>query len=71
MTGWTRRGSAPSAMDPQFHNLGADLNVSQNMFDTLVRMDADMRAQPGLAASWTLIDNHTWEVSVAPRRDAP
>ena len=34
--------SAPSAMDPQFHNLGANLNVSQNVFDTLVRMDADM-----------------------------
>ena len=39
--------SAPSAMDPQFHNLGANLNVSQNIFDTLVRMDADSRIQPG------------------------
>src|SRR5580704_8993637 len=58
--------SAPSAMDPQFHNLGANLNVSQNVFDTLVRMDADMRLQPALAASWKLIDDHTWEFSLRP-----
>ena len=58
--------SAPSAMDPQFHNLGANLNVSQNMFDTLVRMDADMRLQPALAASWKLLDDHTWEFHLRP-----
>ncbi len=58
--------SSPSAMDPQFHNLGANLNVAQNMFDTLVRMDADSRLVPGLAVSWTLIDEHTWEFHLRP-----
>ena len=58
--------SSPSAMDPQFHNLGANLNVSQNMFDTLVRMDADSRIQPGLAVSWKLVDDHTWDFSLRP-----
>ena len=53
--------SSPSAMDPHFHNLGANLNVSQNMFETLVRMDADSHMLPGLAESWKLIDDHTWE----------
>jgi peptide/nickel transport system substrate-binding protein len=53
--------SSPSAMDPQFHNLGANLNVSQNMFDTLVRMDPDMRLKPGLAESWRVVDDTTWE----------
>ena len=53
--------SAPSAMDPHFHNLGANLNVAANMFDTLVRMDPDSRIEPGLAESWKLIDDRTWE----------
>ncbi len=53
--------SSPSAMDPHFHNLGANLNVAANMFDTLVRMDADSRLQPALAASWKVIDPTTWE----------
>ncbi len=53
--------SSPSAMDPQFHNLGANLNVAQNMFDALVRLDPDMRLVPGLAESWKAIDDTTWE----------
>lgn len=57
---------SPSAMDPQFHNLGVNLSVAENMFDTLVRMDADSRLQPGLADSWKLIDDHTWEFHLRP-----
>ena len=53
--------SAPSAMDPHFHNLGANLNVAANIFDTLVRMDADSKIEPGLAESWKLLDERTWE----------
>jgi peptide/nickel transport system substrate-binding protein len=53
--------SSPSAMDPQFHNLGANLNVAQNIFDTLVHMDADSRLIPGLAESWRVVDDTTWE----------
>ncbi len=53
--------SSPSAIDPQFHNLGANLNIAQNMFDPLVRMDADGHLVPALADRWTLIDDRTWE----------
>jgi peptide/nickel transport system substrate-binding protein len=56
----------PSAMDPQFHNLGANLSVAENMFDTLVRMDPDSRLRPGLADQWKLIDDHTWEFHLRP-----
>ena len=56
----------PSAMDPQFHNLGANLSVAENMFDTLVRMDPDSRLQPGLADQWKLIDDRTWEFHLRP-----
>ena len=55
------QSSSPSAMDPHFHNLAANLSVSQNIFDTLVRMDPDSRLQPGLAERWTRIDAQTWE----------
>ena len=58
--------SSPSAMDPHFHNLGANLNVAQNMFDTLVRMDPDSRLMPGLAESWKVIDDTTWEFRLRP-----
>jgi peptide/nickel transport system substrate-binding protein len=53
--------SSPSAMDPHFHNLGANLNVAANIFDTLVRMDPDSKIEPGLAESWKLLDDRTWE----------
>lgn len=58
--------SSPSAMDPQFHNLAANLSVSQNMFDSLVRMDADSRIVPALADSWRRIDAQTWEFHLRP-----
>jgi len=58
--------SSPSAMDPQFHNLGANVNVSQNMFDALIRTDADSHILPGLASEWKLIDDHTWEFHLRP-----
>lgn len=53
--------SSPSSMDPQFHNLAANQNVSQNMFDALVRMDPDSRIIPGLAESWTRVNDTTWD----------
>ncbi len=58
--------SSPSAMDPQFHNLAANLSVSQNIFDSLVRMNPDSQITPGLAASWQHIDDQTWEFHLRP-----
>jgi len=59
-------GGSPTALDPHFHNPGVNLSVAQNMFDTLVRMDADSHLQPGLADSWKLIDDHIWEFHLRP-----
>ncbi len=58
--------SSPSSMDPQFHNLAANLNVAQNMFDSLVRMDPDSRITPGLAESWTRVSDTTWDFHLRP-----
>ncbi len=56
--------SSPTSLDPQFHNLGANSNVAQNMFDTLVQMDPDSRIKPGLAESWRHVDDLTWEFTL-------
>ncbi len=53
--------SPPTSLDPHFYNLFSNLNVSDHMFETLVTMDADSRLIPGLAESWTLVNNLTWE----------
>ncbi|MCU6434880.1 ABC transporter substrate-binding protein [Undibacterium sp. Jales W-56] len=56
--------SPPTSLDPHFYNLFPNLNVSDHMFETLVAMDADSRIIPGLAESWTLINNLTWEIKL-------
>lgn len=53
--------SPPTSLDPHFYNLTPNINVSRHMFDTLVEPDADSRPTPGLAASWSLVNNLTWE----------
>jgi peptide/nickel transport system substrate-binding protein len=58
--------ASPSAMDPQFHNLAANLSISQNIFDSLVRMSADSQIMPALADSWKRVDEQTWEFHLRP-----
>src|ERR1700741_3656277 len=53
--------SPPTSLDPHFYNLFPNLNVSDHMFETLVKMDADSHVIPGLAESWSLVNNLTWE----------
>src|SRR5260221_9893592 len=51
----------PSAVDPHFAILGANQQISEQIFDTLVMRDAMLRPVPGLAESWRLVDDTTWE----------
>ena len=53
--------SPPTSLDPHFYNLFPNLNVSDHMFETMVKMDADSRVIPSLAESWSLVNNLTWE----------
>ncbi len=53
--------SPPTSLDPHFYNLFPNLNVSDHMFETLVKMDADSHVIAGLAESWSLVNNLTWE----------
>ena len=58
--------SPPTSMDPHFYNLFPNLNVSDHVFETLVTMDEDSHVAPGLAQSWTMINNLTWEFKLRP-----
>ncbi|MCP3021556.1 ABC transporter substrate-binding protein [Cupriavidus basilensis] len=56
--------SPPTSMDPHFYNLFSNINVSEHMFECLVKMDADSKIIPGLAESWKLVNNLTWEFKI-------
>ncbi len=53
--------SPPSSIDPHFFNLFSNINVSDHMFESLVKMNPDSQPIPGLAESWRLVDDTTWE----------
>ncbi len=58
--------SEPSALDPQYHNLGPNNAMAQHIFDRLVHQDANQNLIPGLALSWKPLDNTTWEFKLRP-----
>lgn len=51
--------SEPTSMDPLFHALTSNLQLSQTIFDPLVRTDKDQKPVPALAESWE-VDGDTW-----------
>lgn len=51
----------PSSMDPHFHNLTPNNMMSRHVYDTLVFMDEKQAPTPGLAESWRVVDDLTWE----------
>jgi peptide/nickel transport system substrate-binding protein len=53
--------SEPNSMDPHYHNLFSNINVSEHVFESLIKLDSDSRIIPGLAESWRLVDPTTWE----------
>lgn len=53
--------SEPSAADPHYHNLTPNNQVVRHVFEPLVFMDEFQALKPGLAESWKVIDDLTWE----------
>src|SRR5690606_41603403 len=51
--------SEPTSMDPQFHSLTPNTQLSETIFDPLVRTDKVAKPIPSLAESWT-VDGDTW-----------
>ena len=53
--------SEPTAMDPHFHNLGPNNSMASHIFDSLILQDERQQLIPGLAESWQVLDDTTWE----------
>jgi ABC-type transport system substrate-binding protein len=45
----------PSAMDPHFHKLAPNHELTKHIFDALTDQDENQRLKPGLAASWRTV----------------
>jgi peptide/nickel transport system substrate-binding protein len=56
------RAVSSSAFDPGFLREAA--TVVDNIFDTLIVRDAQMKLVPGLALSWKAINDTTWELKL-------
>ena len=50
----------PESMDPHFSALGPHAEAAKHIFDTLVWSGTDLQIEPGLATSWTAVDDDTW-----------
>ena len=57
--------SEPSSMDPQYHSLTPNTQISLTLFEPLVRTDAQLKPQPALAESWT-VDDTVWTFKLRP-----
>ncbi len=53
--------SEPTSIDPHYHNLTPNNSLARHIFNPLIRMDANQGLVPGLATSWTAVDDLTWE----------
>lgn len=49
------------SMDPHYLYLSTNMAYAQHIFEPLVARDVNSQPIPGLAASWRLIDDQTWE----------
>ena len=55
----------PTSMDPQYHALTPNIQLSQTLFDPLVCVDAELDVKPCLAESWTA-EGTTWTFKLRP-----
>ncbi|MFC3126786.1 ABC transporter substrate-binding protein [Pseudoroseomonas globiformis] len=54
----------PASIDPHYYTLTPSIQISAQIFDPLVRRDENSRFGPGLAESWRLADDTTWEFTL-------
>lgn len=55
----------PSSLDPQYHSLTPNTQISLTIFDPLVAADAQLKPRPALAESWT-VDGNVWTFKLRP-----
>ncbi len=58
--------SPPSTLDPHWLLNLSNTGALRNIYETLVARDAQMQLRPGLAESWRVVDETTWEFRLRP-----
>lgn len=53
--------AGPLSIDPDFTAAGTHAEAMKHIYDTLIRSGNHLELEPGLAESWTAIDDSTWE----------
>lgn len=56
--------AVPTSVDPHFHDSHINRGIAQHVFDRLVHQDHLQRLTPGLATSWRMLDDRTWEFAL-------
>ena len=52
------------SIDPHFYDYKNSNQIAQQMFDLLIRQDAQQQYMPGLALEWNNLDDKTWEIKL-------
>src|SRR5919106_4057017 len=55
------QGTDVSLLDPHYSTSASDINVFFNLYDNLVMRDENLNLTSGLATSWKLVDDKTWQ----------
>lgn len=58
------QGVDATTLDPGMHAETPTGNVERQIFDTLIRIDADLQYQPSVATSWEAVDDTTWAIVI-------
>ena len=58
--------SSPTSVDPHYHTFAPNETLDIHIYDRLVERDPLNNLIPGLALSWKLIDDTTWEFKLRP-----
>ncbi len=56
----------PNTLDPQWNLVGINTSAMRNIYDTLSARDQNLQLTPGLALSWRVVDDTTWEYKLRP-----
>ena len=54
-------GADVTSIDPHVLNAAPNNSIAEHIYDTLVHRDPQQRLRPGLAESWRVVDDTTWE----------
>ncbi|WP_320198679.1 ABC transporter substrate-binding protein [Agrobacterium sp. rho-13.3] len=58
--------AGPLSIDPDFTAAGTHAEAMKHIYDSLIKSGNHLELEPGLATSWTAVDDTTWEFKLRP-----